>query len=44
MALIPMDPEPRPHRYRFIAIYLLCVMLAMIVGAICGLCEAWGWL
>ncbi len=41
MALIPMDPEPRPHRYRLIAFYLLSVIAAMLIGAGCALWHMW---
>lgn len=42
MALIPMEPEPGPHSYRFIAIYLLCVLLSMLIGGGCALLQAGG--
>lgn len=30
MALIPLDPEPRPHRWRFVAIYLVLVFTTVL--------------
>lgn len=42
MALIPMDPRPQPHRWRFVAAHVLLVLLAMAIGAPGGLLDTWG--
>lgn len=38
MALIPLEPEPRPHRLRFITVYLGLMLLTALVT---GLCAWW---
>lgn len=42
MALIPLDPDPRPHRFYFIAGYVLCMLAAMLVGGALALLQ-FGW-
>lgn len=42
MALIPMEPEPRPHRWRFVAVYVVLMLITMAIGATGGLLDMWG--
>jgi hypothetical protein len=38
MALIPLEPEPRPRRFRFMALYCAVVLLTVLIT---GLCAWW---